>query len=52
MKFLTCLVMAVLSLTTAVEAGKGIKGKACYGPGGILLDCSDPPRRRLAKRQT
>lgn len=52
MKFLTYLVMAVLSLMTAVEAGKQFKSKPCYGPGGILLDYSAPPHKRLAKRQT
>lgn len=51
MKFLVYLVMAVLSLMTAVEAGKDFKGKPCYGLGGILLDCSTPPSKRLAKRQ-
>lgn len=51
MKFLTYLVMAVLSAMTAVEAGKHFEGKPCYGAGGILLDCPTPPSIRLAKRQ-
>lgn len=53
MKFLTYLAMAILSLTAAVEAGKrspddGVR----YGPGGILLDASDPPApwKRYAHR--
>ena len=51
MKFLTYLVMAVLFLMTAVEAGKDFEGKPCYGAGGILLDCSTLPSKRRAKRQ-
>lgn len=62
MKFLTYFIMAVLSLMTVVEAGRLAtrlnkprqvsKGsKPCYAPGGILIDCSTPPPRHLAKRQ-